>query len=62
MVYNKDLVNQITESCSFIAPVYAYPGEFEMEAMAAGAIRVLNGEEELKEYTGKKVFEKFDFA
>ena len=30
MVYNEDLVRQITESCSFIAPVYAYPGEFEM--------------------------------
>ncbi len=61
MVHNEDLVNQIKESCSFIAPVYAYPGEFEMEAMAAGAIRVLDGEEELKVYTGKKVFEKFDF-
>ena len=54
-------VNQITESCSFIAPVTAYPGEFEMEAMAAGAIRVLNGEEELKEYTGKLVWDGFDF-
>lgn len=53
MVYNKDLVEQITKTCSFIAPVTAYPGEFEMEAMAAGAIRVLNGEDELKEYTGK---------
>jgi len=53
MVHNKDLVQQITDACSFIAPVYAYPGEFEMEAMAAGAIRVLNGEEQLKEYTGK---------
>lgn len=54
MVHSKDLVQQITETCSFIAPVTAYPGEFEMEAMAAGAIRVLNGEEELKEYTGKR--------
>lgn len=61
MVHSKDLVGQITEACSFIAPVTAYPGEFEMEAMAAGAIRVLNGEESLKKYTGKKVFEKFDF-
>ena len=52
---------KITEACSFIAPVTAYPGEFEMEAMAAGAIRVLDGEESLKKYTGKKVFEKFDF-
>lgn len=62
MVHSKDLVNQITEATSFIAPVTAYPGEFEMEAMAAGAIRVLDGEESLKTYTGKKVFEKFDFA
>lgn len=61
MVHNKDLVEQITETCSFIAPVTAYPGEFEMEAMAAGAVRVLDGEEELKRYTGKKVWEKFDF-
>ena len=53
MVHSKDLVQQITKTCSFIAPVFAYPGEFEMEAMAAGAIRVLNSEEELKEYTGK---------
>lgn len=61
MVHSKDLVEQITESCSFIAPVTAYPGEFEMEAMAAGAIRVLNGEEKLKEYTGKLVWDGFEF-
>ena len=61
MVHNEDLVRQITESCSFIAPVTAYPGEFEMEAMAAGAIRVLNGEEKVKTYTGKVIWEKFDW-
>jgi butyrate kinase len=61
MVHSKDLVNQITESCGWIAPVTACLGEFEMEAMAAGAIRVLDGEESLKKYSGKKVFEKFDF-
>ena len=61
MVYNEDLVAQITEACSFIAPVTAYPGEFEMEAMAAGAIRVLNGEENLKVSTGKKVWDGFDW-
>ena len=61
MVHNKDLVSQITETCSFIAPVFAYPGEFEMEAMAAGAIRVLDGEEELKHYTGKPCFTGFEF-
>ncbi|MBR1623983.1 MAG: butyrate kinase [Pseudobutyrivibrio sp.] len=52
MVHNKKLVADITEACSWIAEVTAYPGEFELEAMAAGAIRVLNGEEEAKEYTG----------
>ena len=62
MVHNPDLVRQITETGGWIAPVTAYPGEFEMEAMAAGAIRVLKGEEALKTYTGEKVFEAFDFA
>jgi butyrate kinase len=52
MVHNKDLVAKITEACDWIAAVTAYPGEFELEAMAAGAIRVLDGEETAKEYTG----------
>ncbi len=56
MVHNKDLVARITNDCSWIAPVSAYPGEFELEAMAAGAIRVLSGQEEAKEYTGVPVW------
>ena len=58
---NEELVQLIKESCEFIAPVTAYPGEFEMEAMAAGAIRVLSGEEQLKVYSGKPVWEHFDW-
>ncbi|MDD6159783.1 MAG: butyrate kinase, partial [Oscillospiraceae bacterium] len=61
MVYNKELVAKITEACSFIAPITAYPGEFEMEAMAAGAIRALKGEEEVKTYTGEICWNKADF-
>lgn len=61
MVYSEDLVQQIVKTCSFIAPVYVYPGEFEMEAMASGATRVLNGEEDLKKYTGKPIWDHFDF-
>lgn len=61
MVHSKELVQSINDYCGWIAPVTAYPGEFEMEAMAAGAIRVLNGEESLKTYTGKPVWEKFDW-
>lgn len=53
MVHNKDLVKAIEDGCGWIAPVSAYPGEFELEAMAAGAIRVLSGEEQAKTYTGK---------
>lgn len=59
MVHNKELVEKITEACSFIAPVSAYPGEFEMEAMAAGAIRALEGKEQVRQYTGEPVFKAF---
>jgi butyrate kinase len=52
LVNNEELVKKIEQSCSFIAPVTAYPGEFEMEAMAGGALRVLKGEETVKNYSG----------
>ena len=61
MVYNEDLVSSITQACQYIAPIYAYPGEFEMEAMAAGAIRVLEGKEVAKVYTGEACWKGFDF-
>ena len=61
MVYNKNLVAQIKEACEWIAPVYEYPGEFEMEAMAAGAARVLAGVEEVKTYKGTPIWTGFDF-
>ena len=55
-----EIGKRIEESCSFIAPVYQYPGEFEQEAMAAGAMRVLTGEEQVKIYPGKPVWSGFD--
>lgn len=61
MVHNRDLVEQITEACGWIAPVSAYPGEFEMEAMAAGAVRVLEGKEAVKKYSGVCCFRGFAF-
>lgn len=61
MVHNKELVAAIREACGFIAPVSAYPGEFEMEAMASGAIRVLTGAEQVKKYSGKPAWNGFDF-
>jgi len=50
MAYGKPMVNLIKEKVSFIAPVIVYPGEDEMLALAQGAIRVLSGKEEAKEY------------
>lgn len=61
LAHNDDLTEKIRSACGWIAPVSIYPGEFEMEAMAAGAMRVLRGEEEAKRYTGKPVWEGFDF-
>ncbi|HCV43828.1 MAG TPA: butyrate kinase, partial [Bacteroidetes bacterium] len=39
------LVNWIGERVKFIAPIFVYPGEYELEALALGALRVLRGEE-----------------
>lgn len=54
------LVEHIAEMVSYIAPVKVYAGEFEMEALAAGALRVLIGEEEPKTYTGVPVWNGFE--
>lgn len=40
----------VEERVKFIAPVYRFPGAFEMEALALGALRVLRGEEEALDY------------
>lgn len=55
-----DVEEQIRESCEWIAPVTSYPGEVEQEAMAAGALRVLRGEEKARIYSGKPVWSGFD--
>lgn len=59
MVHNEGLVAVIRQRCGWIAPVTAYPGEFELEAMAAGARRVLDGVEEALRYSGRPVFTGF---
>ena len=53
------LVEQITDRVKYIAPVKVYAGEFEMEALAAGGLRVLTGQEEPKTYTGVPVWNGF---
>ena len=54
------MAEKISEKCGWIAPVVSYPGEFEQEALANGALRVLRGEEEAKTYTGLPVWSGFD--
>jgi butyrate kinase len=49
-----ELVEWIRERVSTIAPVLVYPGEDEMQALAEGALRVLRGEEEAKNYVPRE--------
>jgi butyrate kinase len=53
------VVERITDMVKYIAPVKVYAGEFEMEALAAGALRVLTGQEQSKTYTGVPVWSGF---
>lgn len=62
LAHDKELTEQLTADLEWIAPVYVYPGSFETEALASGAARVLSGEEKAKTYTGRPIWEGFDFA
>ena len=44
------IVDTLKERVEFIAPVTVYPGEDEFLAMTQGVLRVINGEEEVKQY------------
>ncbi len=50
VAYSKSLTDKIKEYISFIAPVEVLPGESEMDALALGAIRILDGKEAAKDY------------
>ena len=49
----------ITERVGWIAPVKVYGGDFEMDALASGAIRALDGEEEVMTFTGEPSWKGF---
>ena len=51
MAHSELLTGWIKERVGFLAPVLVYPGEGEMEALAQGALRVLNQEEKPQVYT-----------
>ena len=60
--YIPQQIQQMPQQHQQMAPEPRYivrPVASEMEAMAAGALRVLNGVEELKTYTGVPIFAGF---
>lgn len=52
------LIDYIRDYTEWIAPVYVYENEVEQEAMCAGALRVLRGEEKPLVYTGGDMVKK----
>ncbi|MCH6267991.1 MULTISPECIES: butyrate kinase [Neobacillus] len=53
LAYGKEFVKSIIDRIKWIADVIVHPGENELQALAEGALRVLLGEEEVKDYPGK---------
>jgi len=46
MAHSERFVTEITSYVSSLAPIQVFPGSLEMEALAEGAFRVLNGQED----------------
>ncbi len=52
MSHSSYIVDFLRPYLNWISEIVVMPGEFEMEALAAGALRVMDGLEEAKQYTG----------
>ncbi len=50
LAHSQILTDWVRERVRFIAPVFVFPGEDEMEAMAEGGLRILRGEETPRPY------------
>ena len=51
--YWERLTDDIRDRIGFLdTPVYIMPGENEMQALAEGTLRVMNGEEKVQQYNG----------
>jgi len=51
MAYSEYIISRIRRRVAFLASrIFVFPGEHEMESLAGGALRVLRGEEEPKQY------------
>jgi butyrate kinase len=49
---SRELTELLSRKVRFIAPIFLRPGEFEIEALLGGALRVLEKTEAVKEYPG----------
>lgn len=52
LTYCSYLLSALKERVEFLAPVLVFPGEDEMKALALGALRVLTGQEQPRDYAG----------
>ena len=50
IAYSKMFTGWIKEYVAFLAPIVLVPGSMEMQALARGVNRVLNGEEKANRY------------
>ncbi|MDZ7363313.1 MAG: butyrate kinase [candidate division KSB1 bacterium] len=50
MIHAHEVHDALKKRIVWIAPVFSYPGEDEMRALAEGALRVLSGEEKAHDY------------
>ena len=55
-----DLVDDLKEYCGYLGDIVTI-GDREQETLALETYKILKGETIAKEYTGKPVFEGFDF-
>ena len=59
VAHSKLFTGWIEERVGYLAPVKRVPGAFEIEALAGGVTRVLNGEEPLNDYNDVKPYAMF---
>ncbi len=53
VAYSRRVTEAIRKRVEWIAPVEVMPGEYELEALAAGGLRVMRGEEKPREFVWK---------
>ncbi|QWT17179.1 butyrate kinase [Collinsella sp. zg1085] len=58
--HDPGFVAYVRERVGWIAPLEVYAGDFEMDALASGAIRALEGEEAVMQFSGEPSWDGFD--